>query len=69
MRQVLFFIGCILFFSGLFGFIIMVFLYYVIAWHLGCPIANEEMQGNLYLTSVFFLAGTILISNNKPEDK
>jgi len=68
MKQVLFFIGCVLFFWSLFSFVI---------WTPNALIFNEnwgfspakDINVNVYLHTVIFFVGTYLISNNKPEDK
>jgi hypothetical protein len=68
MRQVLFFIGCVLFFWGLLAFVV---------WTTGAMTFNsklghspaKDINVNVYLHTVIFFIGTYLISNNKPEKK
>jgi hypothetical protein len=67
MRQVLFFIGCVLFFLGLFAFglaIIIGFTDNEWGWS-----PAKDLNKNVYFSTVLFFVGTYLISNNKPEDK
>jgi hypothetical protein len=64
MRQVLFFIGCVLFFSSLLVFVI---------GFIACLKQNINYEKANYLfigiNLAFFFVGTYLVSNNKPEDK
>ena len=65
MRQVLFIIGCILFFWGLFIFVLGIFLCFVdLQWGW-----TKDINLFTYLKTGIFFVGTYLISNNKPEDK
>ena len=69
MRKTLFSIGCVLFFWGLL-FSIIVFIG-LINTHLTEPDFNYEKINYPFLSInlVLFLAGTYLVSNNKPEEK
>ena len=67
MRQVLFFIGCVLFFWSLFLFVVALIGGFINSeWGLS---PAKDINVNVYLHTVIFFIGTYLISNNKPEDK
>jgi hypothetical protein len=68
MKQVLFFIGCILFFWSLFAFVIWTLGAMIFTKNLGFSPA-KDINVNVYFHTVIFFVGTYLISNNKPEDK
>ena len=70
MKKVLFFIGCVLFFFSL-----LLFVGWTILGMTGYP--NESvghqkvgsfLNMNVYLTTVLFIVGTYLVSNNKPQE-
>lgn len=70
MKKVLFFIGCVLFFFSL-----LLFVGWTILAMTGYPNESVGQQKvgsflnmNVYLTTVLFIVGTYLVSNNKPQE-
>jgi hypothetical protein len=68
MKQVLFFIGCILFFWGLIVFVIWTPYAMIFNKNWGWSPA-KDINVNVYFSTVLFFVGTYLISNNKLEEK
>ena len=68
MRQVLFFIGCVLFFFGLFAFGFTLIIGTITRNELNYSPARD-LNVNVYILTVLFFVGTYLISNNKPEEE
>ena len=72
-KKILFFVGCILFLWGLFMFTVFTFAswfdWFGDASKQGHRSVKDALNMNLYTTTIMFLVGTYLISNNNPEKK